>query len=169
MTWTRSADSLGPVVVPEAWDVSFRVPRRFQPGPLVSTPLGSACPFFGRTRTGHATTLVVRRMANDASQTPSELCARVLREHAPPSRMLLEAIRGGGMEVSAMNLGRMGGAEIFDPARLTVVRAAVHDGGWGYAVSLGVEAGGIDENLYRLFDSTCASFEDRTHRWTPRR
>ena len=73
------------------------------------------------------------------------------------------------MEVSARNLGRMGGAEIFDPARLTVVRAAVHGSGWGYAVSLGVEAAGIDENLYRLFDATCASFEDRTHRWIPRR
>ncbi len=169
MTWSRSAGSLGPAIVPEGWDLSFRVPRRFRPGPLVSTPLGPAYPFFGQARNGPVATLVVRRMANDAAQTPRELCARVLREHSKHPRTPLEAIRGSGMEVSARNLGRMTGAEIFDPARLTVVRAAVHVSGWGYAVSLGVEGPGIDENMYRLFDSTCASFEDRTPRWTPQR
>ena len=159
MTWERSGGSLRAPIRPEGWDISFRVPTRFQPGEPVRTRLGPAYPFFGRAADGRAMVLAVRRLANEDDQTPSELCKAVMRQQRPFARSLVEAVLGDTETISAKSLGPLPGAEIVDPSQATVVRAAVHYNGRGYAVSLSVEAWPIDSRLYRLFEATCASVE----------
>lgn len=56
-------------------------------------------------------------------------------------------------------MGSRQGMEAADPGGHALVRAVRLDDGIGYAVSLLVTQGGIDQELYHLYDLTCESIE----------
>ena len=155
MTWSRSGDSLAPRVEPQDWDISFRPPRRFEPLATVATTPGYAIDYRTPTASGDVAELMFRRIEAAQNLDADEICNLILRPHAS----LLLAVFAAPPTRTIEKLGPSDAVQVHYPGIPMVVRAIRLQNGYGYAVSLRVLGGPIDEPLYRSFDLTCRSVD----------
>ena len=156
MTWNRTGEPLAPRLKPDGWRLSFRPPKRLLPGDPVTTSVGAVLPYSGRMKSGEQVVLDIHRFFTNSIHDPAAAGALFVREYS-----LGRSRRGTwpALTPTPANLGPIEGIEIHAPQVSTVVRAAVRDGGIGYAVVLAVSSGAINDSTYRLFDLTCQSIE----------
>ena len=154
MSWTRTREPLAVRIEPTGWQISFRPPKRFTPGPLVNTQFGVLIPLHGRTATGADARLAVVRLDLSGADNPSTVSAELALGFAflqpfdvQPS--IPQSVRAP--------LGPFAGMETLVEPLSTVARVAKASDAVGYAVALSVDGEPIDEDLYHLFDLTCRS------------
>jgi len=155
MAARRADDPLGPRLQPEGWRISFRAPKQFLRGESTDP---SIVPFLGPPVLGVQPVLVFWQVAVPGSKTDAAISAEILREHGMdpgPVDELLEPPAGSGAlgDRTATQAGRPDG-----PAMVRFMR---YDDGSGYAVSVSVSDGTIDDELYHLYNSSCESIEYR--------
>jgi len=155
MTWSRSGESLGARVEPQDWDISFRPPRRFEPLNGVATTPAYAIAYRTPTASGEMVELVFRRIEAASNLDAYEICNLTLRPHAS----ILLTVFAAAPTRSTEKLGPLDAVQVHYPGIPMVVRAIRLQNGNGYAVSLRVEGGPIDEPLYRSFDLACRAVD----------
>jgi len=138
---------------PPGWGVSFFPPNRFEARVEVSDREVRVFSFRRALDVGFAEIRVERFDDPDPSRGAIELCERVLRPH----NSLLVAVLGPKPQALPKQLGGWDGVEVNHPSLGMVVRAAVIDNAEGYAVSLRVEDGSIDDAMYHTFEAVCES------------
>lgn len=155
MSWSRSGDSLAARVEPQDWDISFRPPRRFEPLTDNTRAPAYAIAYRTTTASGETAELVFRRIEAAKNLEADEICNLILRPHAS----LLLAVFAAPPTRSIEKLGPWDAVQVHYPGIPMVVRAIRQQNGYGYAVSLRVEGGPMDEPLYRSFDLACRSVD----------
>lgn len=155
MSWSRAGELLAPRIEPQGWDISFRPPRRFEPVmPELVAPANAITYGAPATSAGMAE-LVFRRVEAAPNLDAAEICNLILRPHAS----VLLAIFAPTPTRSVEKLGPLDAVQVHYPGIPMIVRAVRLDHGSGYAVSLRVAGGPIDDALYHSFDLTCRSIE----------
>ncbi len=104
---------------------------------------------------GGVAEMTIRRFPAGSGVSPDEACSRALSPFTP----LLVAILGGPPTKSQEKLGPWEGIELRPLGLPMVVRAAADSTGEVYLVALRVVGVPLQEELYRVFDSVCGSFE----------
>ena len=157
MSWSRSGELLAPRIEPQGWDMSFRPPRRFEPVmPELVAPANAI--IYGTPATsGGMAELVFRRVEAAPNLDAAEICNLILRPHAS----VLLAIFAPPPTRSIEKLGPLDAVQVHYPGIPMIVRAVRLDHGSGYAVSLRVAGGPIDDSLYHSFDLACRSADFR--------
>ena len=155
MSWSRSGDSFAARVEPQDWDISFRPPRRFEPLTAAVTSPAYAIAYRTPTASGEMAELVFRRIEAAANLDADEICNLILRPHAS----ILLAVFAAPPTRTIEKLGPLDAVQVHYPGIPMVVRAIRLQNGYGYAVSLRVEDGPIDEALYRSFDLACRAVD----------
>ena len=155
MSWSRSGESLAARFEPLDWGISFRTPRRFEPlNPDLPTP-AYAIAYRTVTASGDMAELVFRRIEAAQNLDAGEICNLILRPHAS----LLLAVFAASPTRTTEKFGSLDAVQIHYSAIGMVVRAIRLQNGFGYAVSLRVVGGPIDEPLYRSFDLASRSVD----------
>lgn len=155
MSWSRSYESLAARVEPPDWAISFRIPSRFElitPGIEVAA---NVIAYRAPTASGQVAELVFRRIDAAQELDADEICNRILR----PFGSLLIAVFGEPPIRTIERFGAMEAVQIHYPDIQMVVRAVRLSNGIGYAASLRVVGGSIDQSLYGSFDLACQSVE----------
>lgn len=155
MSWSRSGESLAARVEPHDWGISFQPPRRFEPLPPGAAAPAYAIAYHTPTASGAVAELVFRRFDAAQKLDADEICNFILRPHAS----LLLAVVAAPPTRAFEKLGALDAVQVHYPAISMVVRAVRLPNGFGYAVSLRVLGGTIDEPLYLAFDLACRSVE----------
>jgi len=160
MSWSRSGDSLGVVIEPPGWSISFRPPKRFV-GEVGLTGLGPAYQFYGRVGSESVAALVVYRLESSSIPGVEDaigVCDRILRAHfgeRPPAGLMAQTRYD-------VQIGSHEAVEVWDPTLDMLVRAVVVKPGDAYAVTLSISDARITPDMYSLFDQTCTAVEFRT-------
>ena len=155
MAWSRSGELLAPRIEPLGWGVSFRSPARFEPVTSEVAVPAYAVAFRTPMTSGGMAELVFRRVEAAPNVDASEICNLILRPHAS----VLLAIFAPPPTRSIEKLGPLDAVQVHYSGIPMIVRAIRVDHGFGYAVSLRVEGGPIDESLYHSFDLACRSLD----------
>lgn len=114
-----------------------------------------AIPFRAETAGGNMAEMVFRRFDAAQDLDADEICSLILR----PRASLLLAVIAPPPKRTIERLGLLEAVQVHYPAIPMVVRAVRLPNGFGYAVSLRVVGGPIDEPLYRSFDLACRTVE----------
>lgn len=157
MSWSRSGELLAPRIEPQGWDMSFRPPRRFEPVMPELVAPANAIIYGTPTTSGGMAELVFRRVEVAPNLDAAEICNLILRPHAS----VLLAIFAPPPTRSIEKLGPLDAVQIHYPGIPMIVRAIRFERGFGYAVSLRVAGGPIDDSLYHSFDLACRSVDVR--------
>jgi len=104
---------------------------------------------------GEMAELVFRRSKAGQNLDADEICNLILRPHAS----LLLAVFAAPPTRTIEKLGPADAVQVHYPGIPMVVRAIRLQNGYGYAVSLRVEDGPMDEALYRSFDLACRAVD----------
>lgn len=157
MTWRRSGAPLSVRIHPPGWKISFEPPKGWVRG--LSGDSTAVITFRSSNRAGNTSTLAFWRLDRWIEDDPEAIGALNLGQDGT-----LVGYEPNVTEPRSptTKLGPVDAYERVDAQQRTVVRASVHWGGEVYAVSLSVEGGAIDEQVYGLFDLACRSirFED---------
>lgn len=151
-TWTA-----GDLIQPDGWDLAFRPPAQFVEVDAHPRLFGSVYVFQNTDRSGRLIELSIWRQKVDGGSA-----AKLARFILEKSKSWFGLLLGPPPTRTVGRLGDRDALEIHDPAIPLVLRAVALDNGLGYAVSLRVEGGPIDEPLYGLFDMACRSVRFRS-------
>jgi hypothetical protein len=157
MSRTRGGDPLGQRIEPTGWLISFRPPRWSGAWEFGATLFGPAFRFHSPTAEGGVATLVVYRIEGPEVGAAA-VCDRILRADLGLRPKPVGWARFRGLDTQ---LGPFRAVEMFDPIVNRVVRAAEFGSAGVYAVSLKVQDGQIQPQMYHVFDQTCSSIEVR--------
>ena len=159
MSWSRGRQPLDIRIEPPNWRISFRPPKRFTQGELVQTSFAEVIALFGVTTHGAGARLAILRLHPSVADDPATLCAELVRQYAfvPPHEGLSPVAGHTGAK-----LGPFDAVQTMAPSRSAVARVAALPTGIRYAVALAVDGEPIDDDLFRLFELTCASIEPIT-------
>jgi len=107
------------------------------------------------TASGEVAELVFRRIEAGQNLDADEICNLILRPHAS----ILLAVFSAPLTRSTEKIGSLDAVQVHYPGIPMVVRAIRLHNGFGYAVSLRVQGGPIDEALFRSFDLACRTVD----------
>lgn len=153
LSWSRAGELQKTRLRPTGWSISFSPPNRFEGGKGLEGHDAKVFVFQRPLDVGFAEVGVHRFVDVTDPRGALELCERVLRPHSS----ILMSFLGAKAVATARRLGGTDGVEVRHDGLALVVRAAVTENGEGYAVSLRVEGGPLDPELYRAFDAVCDS------------
>ncbi len=154
MAGDRARDRLGARVRPPGWELSFRLPRGFEPGVDVSDATPNAYHLLGWTRRRSQVTVVIQRLPGWEGTSADVLAEAVMGKNTlvlPTDGHLTT------FEHSEQAMGTTTGTQIRAPGIGAIVRAVVLPGGLACTMTLYCPDRLIDPDTYELFDQTCRS------------
>ena len=146
----------GGLIRPQGWEMAFRPPAQFEEVDSDPQHFSATYVFQHRDKDGRLVELTFWRLRAD--DAPATKVARTIMER---SKSWFSLLLGPPPTKTVGRLGNRDALEVLDAAIPMVLRTLISESGWSYSVSLRVEGGLIDENLYALFDMTCRSVQFR--------
>lgn len=151
---------------PDQWDISFRLPKAFQKGEMLSTEIGQAVPYQFELQPGIKIELSIWRLRKKAGTNPVEPSQTLMSWlHTQSSWSLIRLLKLGPPPSDSLiaKLGSFDAYEIIDPRISAVVRAGKISNGQSYGVSMIIYGISLGPELYRLFERTCLSIKLETN------
>lgn len=151
---------------PEQWNISFRPPKAFQKGEMLSTEIGQAVPFEFELQPGVKIELSIWKLRMNSGTNPVEPSQSLMSWlHTQSSWSLIRLLKLGPPPTESLvaKLGSFDAYELIDPRISAVVRAGYFSNEQAYGVSMIIYGIPLGPELYRLFERTCLSIKLETN------
>lgn len=156
LTWVRQNAPLGPPFVPKGWGVSIRLPRTFGPTRGYTGRTRDGIEFVGRSEADAGTVIAIHRVELRRGETVEDAC-RSVTDDDNGLLSLIRLFNPPAMDRSNVKIGDVSGVEMRDAESGAVVRGVLTEPRRAFCVSLQTTCGAPTEELYALFDASCAS------------